>query len=249
MKRVLLYFLLLIHSACYQDVTKKILGAWVLTGDYEAPDAIIFRSDNTYLVYNDIDYTDSDYGKDSSIKLDDNESVTALVEMGKWTYDSKSRLIKLRERNFILESSEFNRCYGKARELAFKLKKLTSKELILCSLDKESWCNRYAKNTRSSRGKDDVFYKEISRSYSGRGGQTIKIPLSGSETALKLQEISCEAPFQLVVENRNKQHLATITDMSNCKEVEIPLRGVTLLVLKMHSSHPDTKWEFAVEIK
>lgn len=245
--RVFLLILVVSSESCSQGFSKKIRGEWLLKSAYESPDIIIFRSDKTYLVYNDNDFGGLEYTKESDIILD-NKAVTAVTETGRWSYASVANLIILTERNFIVEDSEFNSYYGKERRLAFRLKKLTDQELVLSSLEKRDHHDTYLKNARYIKGNDEVFYREMTKKYAGKGAQSTEITLSGYETNLKLKYVFYKDPHQLVIEDRNGKELFNTNMTNGEKEVAIPLRGVTKLVFKVKSSKPNTKWKFSVEI-
>ena len=239
-------------AACQsqQDIPRDILGEWLLKTDYESPDEIIFRSDNTYLVYNDMEYSELDCDKASSIRIDDDESVTALTETGTWAYDNKRNLLTLEQRKFVSKSSEFNRYHGKAPKLCFKVKKLTDKELILCSPDKKVGCDAYEKNANPTNDPNAVFYTEIRKDYSGQEAKVIEVPLSGTETEVNFSNISCESPTELTLENKKHEQIFTqhLQPSQSGHTITTSLRGVTLLTIKIDTVE-DKPWSFRVEIK
>ena len=227
------------------------VGEWLLKTSYEAPDLIIFRSDNKYFVYNDMDFMGRPGNTAKYEIVFDNKATTALTETGKWYYNPVDSGITLTDRNFIKEVSEFNSYYGKKESLVFKVKKMSNEELTLCLTDKKNKCDTYIMNANFTGDPNKTFYQEQTEDYEGTGSQTKEISLSGYETELKLSYEFYKEANQLTITDKSGKELFATEMMSTngTKTVEIPLRGVTKLVFKVKSSEPSSKWEITAEIK
>ena len=237
-----------------QEVAKKIDQIinceWSIHPEYDEADVIIFRSDNTYLLYDELDYEALEPEKYKyNIFFDDGILRTAFVESGNWSYNASNNQIILTNRNFIKENSEFSGSHSKEKALAFGLKKLTDKELVLCSVEKENLCDTYIRNPNYTKNENRVFYQEVTEAYSGTGNQTKEILLSGYETELKVNYEFNKQTDQLIIEDRSGKQLITATTAATNGKEEITLRGVTKLTLKIKTNSPDAKWSFKVEIK
>ena len=248
--RYLLGLLLVGCTACEQDGVRKLQGEWLLHSDYEAPDLLIFRSDGSYLVYNDLDFQGIESNAAANIRFD-NDMATALTEVGIWSYNDQEKLITLKRRKFLLENSEFNQAYGKGEPLNFKVKKLSGKELVICTNEDKQYCDTYLKNFSPSKEHESAFYKEVSQEYSGLGDRTFTLDLSGYETSLRLTSSFCAGPVELILENKKHQEVLT----TNLKAVQkkqgmvVPLLGVTQLTIRVSAEDQYQKWQFQVEIR
>lgn len=250
--KIALFLLLVNHSAYSQDSSDKILGEWTLEmsddGDWY-PDVIIFRSDNKYLVFNDMDFIGM---PGTSTKFDiimDNQTATALTETGKWTYDQTCNQIILTNRNFIKENSLFNDYYGKGKILSLEVKNITDKKVVLC-YDK-NYCDTYIKNYNSRGDSGMISYRELTKEFTGTGSQSKEILLSGYETELKLSYDFYEKADHLIIEDKSGKELFSteMTATNRRRAKEIPLRGITKLMFKLTSSFKSSKWKIKVEIK
>ena len=234
-----------------QDKEVSFLGEWFENTDYESPSVIIFRSNYTYLVYNDLDYHQSDEKTSHHVFFDDGIRTTALVEMGRWQYDKITQNIMLFSRDFIKHSSEFNRYHSKEKELIFKIKEISATNLSLCSVINKQKCDNYIKNANPLNRKNITFYKEIDDNYSGGGNHNKELFLSGYETELKISYDFYKEADQLTITDKSGKKLFS-TDMvatNGRRTKEIDLCGVTQLVFKVESSNPSSKWKIKVQIK
>lgn len=230
----------------------ELKGEWLLSPEYDQADLIIFRSDNVYLIYNELDYEGLEPEKHQyNVCFDDNITRTAIVETGKWSYNNSSQELILTNRNFIKEHSEFNNLYGKGNKLTFFVKELADNKLNLCSVEKENSCDIYINNANYSGNKDKVFYKEVSKKISDTGNQVKEILLSGYETELRLTYEFSKGPDRLTIEDKNGRVLfsADTITASERKTAEIPLKGITRLVFRIDNKQVNSKWEIMAEIK
>lgn len=250
--KIILFMLLISHGACSRTSSYKMFGEWTIEickyGDWY-PILIIFRSDNKYLVFNDRDFTGIlDTTAQFNIITDD-QTVTALIETGRWTYDRAGNQLLLTDRNFIKEYSMFNdnEYYGRGEKLILKVKHLTDEKVVLCF---DGRCDTYFRNY-SPRGFRDIFYRELTEEFTGIGSQTKEIQLSAYETELKLSYDFGKDADQLIIEDRSgRQLFATGMIPTNGKRTqEISLRGITKLVLKVTSSQESSEWTIKAEIK
>ena len=249
--KIVLFIVLVNNSACSQNFPEKIAGEWLLKTNYEAPDLIIFRSDNKYFVYNDMDFMGTPNNTKPYEIVFDNKAVTAMTETGEWHYHQSMNQIILTNRNFIKKASEFNSYYGKEGKLVFKVKSLKNNELIICSEIKENSCDTYIRNANLTGDNNITFYQEITDNYTGTGSQKKEILLSGYETELKLSYDFYKEADQLTVTDKNgKELFSTKMESTNERiEKEISIRGVTNLIFRINSSKPNSKWELELDIK
>ena len=253
-KFIIYLIFILCNSSCSQHSSDKILGEWMVEisddGDW-LPDVIIFRSDNKYLIFNDLDFVwmIDDTLPEFSILMDERGAVTALTETGSWIYNESSNQIILTERNFIKENSLFNEYYGKGDKLIFEVKNITFDSLDICYREKK--CDTYIKNYNPGGNRDMMFYREQVESYIGNGSQENDIYLSGYETELKISYNFFEEADQLTVTDKNgKELFSTKMESTNERiEKEISIRGVTNLIFRINSSKPNSKWELELDIK
>lgn len=250
--KLILFITLISNSACSQNSSNVMHGKWTLEmsndGDWY-PDIIIFKSDNKYLVYNDMDFVGMPNITTEYDIITDIQTATALTETGNWIYNSSANQIILSERNFIKEKSLFNDYYGKGETLVFEVKNITDKKVILCS--KGNKCDTYIKNYNPRDASNITFYRELKEEYTGTNNQTQEILLSGYETELNLSYEFFKESDELIIEDRSGKVLFS-TEMVTTDEVqtvEIDLRGVTQLIFKINCSKPESKWKYSVDIK
>ena len=250
--KIILFLLLISNSACSQNSSEKIPGEWTLEisndGDWY-PDVIIFRSDYKYLVFNDMDFVGMPGTSTEFDIIMDNQTATALTETGKWIYDKAGNQIILADRNFIKENSLFNKYYGKGEKLILKVKKITEKKVVLCYNGNQ--CDTYIRNYNPRGDPDLIFYRELTKEFSGTGSQCKEILLSGYETELKLSYDFYENADQLIIEDKSGKELFStkMTATNGRRTKELPLRGITKLVFKVTSSQESSKWKIKAEIK
>jgi hypothetical protein len=242
---IALSILLFNNSACSQPAKEKLVGSWSLVCDVcEFGDLIILRSDHQYFIYNP---QNADIGsvemfgtlKDNDLIID--SGYTSMVEKGVWNYDRSKKELILKKRNILEDWTSFSETYGKSSELRLNLDFLPENELELCfDGGKEQLCEKYAK----------ARYYEITEGYTGAGIQTEEILLSGYETELKLSYDFYKEPNEVVIEDVNGEELFStdMTSTNGMKTVEIPLRGVTKLVLKVNGQQ-NSKFRVRIEIK
>jgi hypothetical protein len=249
---ITLLLLNLNNTACSQSSNlNPILGEWMLKTDYEAPDLIIFRSDNKYFVYNDMDFIGISNTKFDCDIILDNGRATALTETGVWNYELTANKITLKDRNFIKETSEFNKYYGKGKELVFTVQEISNDVLVICPGSNDKACDTYIKNANLAKTEGKIYYREITEDYSSHGQQKMTIELSGYERHLIINYEFFKVPDELIVEDRNGKVLFS-TKMISTKETqigEILLQGITQLVFRVNCSKPESKWKYSVEIK
>jgi len=250
--KIALFLLLVSDSACSQNSFEKMLGEWTLEmsidGDWY-PDIIIFRSDNKYLVFNDIDFIGM---PGTTTKFDiimDNQTATALTETGKWVYDKAGNHIILADRIFIKENSLFNDYYGKGEKLILMVKNITDENMVLCF--DENKCDTYRRNYNPRGDSGMIFYRELIEVFTGTGSQTKEILLSGYETELQLSYDFYMDAGQLIIEDKRGIELFSkeMTATNGRRTKEISLRGITKLVFKVTSSQESSKWMIKTEIK
>lgn len=246
--KIALFIFIVTSNVCSQNIPKLIVGEWLHRTDYEAPDLIVFRPDNRYSVYNDMDFI----GMENSVAdiIFDDKSATAITETGNWVYDKVTNQVVLMDRNFIKKNSEFNSYQGKGDKLVFRLEQINDRELTLCLVSKENGCDTYIKNTNFMEKEGKVFYEELIEEYSGMGSQIKEILLSGYETELKLIFDFYKEADQLTVVDGSGRVLFTTGMVGTDERVmeEVSLRGVTKLILKVSSSKLSSKWKFTTEI-
>jgi hypothetical protein len=241
-------------TACCQAVEENLVGMWYLNTNYEFPDLIIFRPDHQYFVYNSNSVSTESLGLREDLKSDDiciDGAYTSMTEKGTWSYNQPTKVLILKERNILEKSTDFCDSYGKSRELKFHVKQITQDKIKLCFDDQGIlYCDEYERIWRTNDGKE-IPYREITKEYAGTGNQTEEILLTGYETELKLSYEFYKNPGKLVVEDRNGKVLFS-TEIARTNErtiQEIPLRGVTKLILKVVSSEGTCNWKIKVEIK
>lgn len=261
-QKILLLALLISADAYKKGVDKLLVGEWTLelANSCDTPDLIIFRSDNKYLIFNDMDFVgmeETDEFDKSNVHFDIEGVVTALVETGNWVYEPITRELTLSGREFLKKYSLFSNFHGKEARLLFKIEGITDKELILRSLNASGSCDGYIKNYNPNPNRckaiigDIIFYKDVAKIYSGIGTTTTDLFLSGYETELKLNYQLQKSPGKIVLENRKGEELfSTEMEITNGVQTkQIPLRGVTRLIIKVICTDPGTKWNLEVDIK
>jgi hypothetical protein len=251
--QIISLFLLINLNACSQELNSEVLlGEWSLSPDYDEADVIIFRSDNTYLVYSELDYQGFEPEKyDYNVFFDNGIDRTAIVETGKWKYEANEQKLILFSRVFLKEKSDFNNQNGVKSRVIFLIGSVTTNELKLCSLDDKNSCDTYVKNANFTGNETKFYYREIAEDYSSRGQQTKTLDLSGYERDLKVSYEFFKEPDELIIEDRKGKVLFS-TEMISTSEsqtAEIDLRGVTQLVFKVNCSKPESKWKYSIDIK
>jgi hypothetical protein len=244
--KVVLFVLFVSNVACSQAKEEKLAGSWSLVCDFcEFEDMIILRADNKYFIYNpqnaDIGSLEM-YGKLRVNDLIIDSSYTSLVEKGVWRYNSSTQELTLTERNILGEWTSFSETYGKSSELKLKLGFVSESIIELCNAEKRDFlCEKYQKGDR---------YKELSEEFTGTGSQEKEILLSGYETRLKLSyELYKEADQLTIMDGEGKELFVIEMNTTNgIRSREIPLKGVTRLVLKIKSSETGSAWRVAIEI-
>lgn len=255
--KIALFVLLASNSACSQSKEEKLLGGWFLIcGDCEYQDIIIFRSDYKYFVYNPVGADIGSFEASGELKSNDiriDGAYTSMTEKGTWAYDPSGKELILSERT-VLESWEgfFSGLFEKSSKLRFHLKQLSEKEMEFC-FDKKGKqiCSTYQKDDYIPDDGSKTFYQELTEDYTGTGSQEKEILLSGYETELRLSyEFYKEADQLTITDKSGKELFATeMTATDGRRTKEIPLRGVTRLVFKVTSSEASSKWKVKAEIK
>lgn len=252
--RLFLFLVTLTGFNGYCQLEDELYGGWVLNSNYEFPDIIIFRSDHKYFVYNSNSVSSESIGATDNLKDNDilvNGAYTSMTERGSWYYDPHTKTLILKERNILSKWTDFSAVYGNSKVMEFYLKELSNNKMILCfkKQDKQV-CDEYERNwSYITKDGNKIFYKELCEEYVGIGNYEKHLLLSGYETELKLNYDFNKGTSLFIFNQNGKEIFSTkITSLSKNKIDEIPLRGITELVIKLKNIDSSV-WKLRVEIK
>ena len=238
------WFFLIIFGSKSQTSSESLMGEWLMEisddGDWY-PIIFIFRSDQEYLVFNDLDFVGFlDSPSASDIRMD-NDMVTALPERGNWHYDKIENQLILHNRNFVNENSLFNYYYGVDDSLVFFVRNFQNDSLILCTRQDEAYCDKYIKNYRPVKSHDIIYYKERSLKFSGNKNKSIEIPLSGFETEIILEFILEGRENKLILSDKKGREVfyEMISPSVDWQTRKVKIIGVTQLNIDIDQEEGD----------
>lgn len=247
------WFYLMIFNCKSQTSSESLFGEWLMEvsddGDWH-PFVFIFRSDQEYLVYNDLDFVGFlDSPSSSSIRMD-NDQVTAMPERGSWNHDSIENQLVLFNRNFVNENSLFNYYYGVDDSLVFFVRNFQNDSLVLCTRKDEAYCDKYIKNYRPVKRSDIIFYEERSLKFSGNNNRRIEIPLSGYETEIILEYTLEGKEQELFFSDKQGREVYSemISPAAIWQKRKFQIKGVTQLNLDIGKNEGDFDWELRLFI-
>jgi len=240
---------------CSNKYEKLLIGYWTL--DLEGfdpeytPDILVIKPNNQYLVFNYLDIlgmmaTDGEL----SDTVFDNNTATAFIEKGEWSYNSSDKKLVLSKRVLIKEHSDYRSFPENTEDIHFEVLRLNDKEMILKRTSIPRTCNSFIKNfSWNPKPTDPPFYHEIKKNYIGKSSKTLTIPLSGYETDVQISYDFSGKSANIVFLNKKEEKLfeKEITENESKKAITIPIRGVTQLTIEI-TCKENTKWSIQLHL-